>query len=66
MPRAKGIPAYTHQAPTGQARVRINGKDHYLGVFGSGESKAEYERLVRRLKADRARVEAERVIHMPM
>ena len=39
-------PAYTLHKATGQARVRINGKDHYLGRFGSPESRDEYDRLI--------------------
>jgi hypothetical protein len=35
MPRRKGIPAYTLHKPTNQARVRIDGHDHYLGEYGS-------------------------------
>jgi hypothetical protein len=31
MPRTKGIPAYGLHKPTGQARVRIDGRDVYLG-----------------------------------
>ena len=49
MPRNKGStkwpPAYTRHA-TGQARVRIAGKDHYLGKYGSKESHEEYARLI--------------------
>jgi integrase len=36
-------PAYTLHRPTGQARVRIDGKDHYLGPFDSDESRARYD-----------------------
>lgn len=55
MPRSRGsIPAYGLHKPTGQARVRINGRDHYLGPHGSEESKREYERLIRKLATDRA------------
>ncbi len=57
MARRKGIPSYGHHRPTGQARVRIDGKDHYLGLYGSEESRQAYERLVRKLIADRAAVE---------
>jgi integrase len=59
MPRKKSIPAYTCHAATGQARVRIDGRDHYLGPHGSAESKAEYDRLVRKHLTDRAQVELE-------
>lgn len=47
MPRPKSvIPAYLLHKPTGQARVRINGRDHYLGPFGSDESRRRYGELV--------------------
>lgn len=39
-------PSYLLHRPTGQARVRINGRDLYLGKFGSRESKAEYQRVI--------------------
>lgn len=54
MPRTRGIPAYGLHRPSGQARVRIDGVDHYLGPHGSEESKREYERLVRKLITARA------------
>jgi Helix-turn-helix len=38
MPRTKGIPAYGPHKPIGQARVRIDGKDYYLGPHGSEEA----------------------------
>jgi hypothetical protein len=57
MPRTKGIPAYCLHKPTGQARVRIDGKDHYLGPHGSEESKRKYEQFVRKLITDRAKDE---------
>jgi hypothetical protein len=59
-PRRKGIPAYTHHKPSGQARV--NGTDHNLGPYGTPESKAEYERIVRRALADRIRAELARSV----
>ncbi|MBI1347227.1 tyrosine-type recombinase/integrase [bacterium] len=47
MPRPKSlIPAYLLHKPTGQARVRIHGKDHYLGPYGSEESRQRYGELV--------------------
>lgn len=44
--RANPIPSYTFHKATGQARCRINGKDHYLGPFGSEESRQRYGELV--------------------
>ena len=40
-------PKYTLHRGTGQARVRINGKDHYLGEHGSADSRERYEELMR-------------------
>lgn len=44
----KVIPAYSLHRPTGQARVRINGRDYYLGVHGSSESQRAYADLLDR------------------
>lgn len=57
MPRTKAIPAYCLHKPSGQARVRIDGKDHYLGPHGSEASKREYEQIVRRPITARAAAE---------
>lgn len=46
MPRQKKRPAYSLHKPTGQARVRIDGRDHYLGEFGSPESRERYDDYV--------------------
>jgi integrase len=46
MPRHRQIPAYVHHKATGQARVRINGKDYYLGKYGSPESHDRYDELI--------------------
>ncbi|MEJ7590121.1 MAG: tyrosine-type recombinase/integrase [Planctomycetaceae bacterium] len=40
------FPSYLLHQPTGQARVRINGKDHYLGGYGSEESRILYGDLI--------------------
>lgn len=40
------IPSYLLHKPTGQARVRINGRDHYLGAYLSDESRRRYGELV--------------------
>ncbi len=56
MPQCHAAPAYQKHA-SGQARVTIKGKDHYLGKYGSPESKARYEKLVRRHLANRLRDE---------
>ena len=46
MPKKRSRPAYQLHKATGQAKVRIDGKDHYLGAYGSPDSRDEYERLV--------------------
>jgi integrase len=42
MPRRKP-PAYLLHQASGQARVRIDGRDYYLGPYGSPQSHAAYE-----------------------
>jgi hypothetical protein len=39
------IPSYTKHKSSGQAVVRINGRDNYLASFGSTASIKEYDRL---------------------
>lgn len=46
MPRKRKVPSYTRHKASGQAVVRIDGKDFYLGKYGSPESHQEYRRLV--------------------
>lgn len=47
MPRRRGKPpAYCRHRASGRAVVRIDGRDHYLGQYGSSDSHAEYERLI--------------------
>jgi hypothetical protein len=43
MPRREGIPSYCLYKPTGQACVRSDGRDLYLGHHGSVESRQKYE-----------------------
>ena len=42
----KRIPAYLFYKCTGQARVRIDGRDHYLGPYRSSLSRDRYEDLI--------------------
>jgi len=42
----KAIPSVVHHKSTGQPRVRIGGKDIYLGRFGSQEARAAFVRLL--------------------
>ncbi len=47
MPRpAALIPAYTLHRASGQAIVRLSGRDHYLGPHGTPESRQKYDRLM--------------------
>ena len=39
-------PKYSRHRASGHAKVRINGKDHYLGEYGSDESKRLYDELL--------------------
>ena len=39
-------PSYRLHKASGQAVVTIGGKDHYLGVHGTPESRLRYERLI--------------------
>ncbi len=38
---------YWHHKPSGQAYVRLDGKDHYLGEYNSPESRDRYGELIR-------------------
>lgn len=42
----KSIPSVAHHKSTGQARVRIAGKDIYLGRYGSPEARAAFSQLL--------------------
>ena len=47
MPRKpNSVPAYCLHRHSGKAIVRIAGRDHYLGPYGSPESRAEYDRVI--------------------
>jgi integrase len=45
-PNRARTPSYCRHKASGQAVVRIDGKDHYLGDYGTAESRAEYDRLI--------------------
>jgi len=52
--RPKGsVPALVHHKPSGRARVRINGRDHWLGKWGSAEASLAYDRLITEFLASR-------------
>lgn len=44
--RLKSIPSYRKHRATGQAIVTLNGRDFYLGLYGSKASRIEYDRLI--------------------
>ena len=46
MPRISPVPPYSLHRHTGQARVRIDGRDYYLGIHGSPESRQKYAQLI--------------------
>lgn len=47
MARFRGNPpSYRYHKPTGQAVVRLNGVDHYLGRHGTPKSREKYDRLI--------------------
>jgi site-specific recombinase XerD len=60
MPRRRGLPPYRLHKHSGQAVCHIGGKDVYLGLHGSEESKKKYEDIVRHYLAEKAKAEAER------
>ena len=44
--RVTKVPGYLLHKKSGQARVRLNGVDHYLGPHGSDESHQKYNTLI--------------------
>jgi|DEB0MinimDraft_6_1074348.scaffolds.fasta_scaffold13629_3 integrase len=51
MKKSRKAPAYQLHKATGQAKVRIDGRDHYLGKHDSPESKDAYRRVIREWRA---------------
>ena len=47
-------PAYLLHQRSGRARVRINGKDHYLGPYDSPESRDKYDDLIAQWRVSKA------------
>ncbi len=62
MPRKQQIPTYRLHRGSGQAVVRIKGRDQYIGVHGSPESKVKYQEIVRKAMSDLAKTEIERSV----
>jgi DNA-binding MarR family transcriptional regulator len=54
--RTASVPSYFRHKTSGQARVRIEGKDHYLGTIDSAESWARYHTLIAGMATKRAAV----------
>lgn len=52
------VPTYTLHKPTGQARVRIDGRDVYLGKYRSQESLKEYARICAEVESGGAQAAA--------
>jgi len=48
------LPKYSLHRPSGQAKVRHNGRTIYLGKFGTPESKAAYARFIANLPKQEA------------
>ncbi len=44
--RSQKFPSYSHHKASGQAIVRLDCVDHYLGPYGSEESHERYERAI--------------------
>lgn len=44
--KTRRIPSYCRHKGSGQAVVRIGGKDLYLGIYGSPESHEQYQRVI--------------------
>src|SRR3954463_10486494 len=49
------IPSYRHHKPSGRSFGTLSGKDNYLGLHGSPESRQAYERLVAEWLVNRQR-----------
>src|SRR4051812_36769711 len=45
------VPSYTRHKASGRAVVRLYGRDHYLGPYGSPESHERYARLIAQWQA---------------
>jgi len=45
MPNSHFPPYPSKRHPTGQARIRLNGRQVYLGAWGSPESRAKFDAL---------------------
>jgi len=46
MARPRSVPSLCRHKASGQAVVRLDGRDHYLGKYGTPEAQAAYHRLI--------------------
>ena len=46
MSRRRKVPSYCRHKASGQAYVTLDGREHYLGVYGTQESRERYARLI--------------------
>jgi hypothetical protein len=47
MPRSSpSVPSYRFHKPSGRARVTLEGRDIWLGPYGTSESRQKYDRVV--------------------
>ncbi|MEZ6195179.1 MAG: hypothetical protein R3F20_05535 [Planctomycetota bacterium] len=56
----KPIPQLVHHRPSGRARVRLNGRDFYLGPWGSPEAQEAYDRTIAEYLSHGRTIPAER------
>ena len=54
MPKRLRIPSYCRHKATGQAVVRLGGKDFYLGKYGTAESRQRHRELTFRWQGQTA------------
>ena len=43
---SRRIPSYRQHKPIGQARVKLDSKDNWLGIYGTKASKDKYDAIV--------------------
>ena len=55
------VPSYCRHKASGQAVVRLNGRDHYLGPYGTPESHERYTRLLAQWRSNRVALQANRL-----
>jgi hypothetical protein len=59
------LPEARLHKPSGQARVRIDGREIYLGKYGSAEAKERYDRVVAEWLANQRRLPAPKTTEEP-